>query len=180
MTSKYLISNILNKMDSDLIKFWSTYIFILLLGLGSCTTSFYLGIPPLQKLDKWQIADAMVLDYSRTDSKGMSALNIGFVYNEKEYSFKETVKANDRSKLVSIKIIFPKEDPSKAQVLDRGKMLGIPGYLGLLGILLIRIGYNKIKYRIFGEPPPPPPKLGPNPDFDEVLQFMLKTGRRKD
>ena len=159
-------------------KFWSTNIILLLIGMGSCTGSFYLGKSSITKLLNWETAQGQVIGHTTRTNKSYNGLIVSFPYEGKNYEFKSSLSSETMPRNFRVTVLLPKGDPSQAEARHYGFLLGLPFGLWFLGFVMSGIGYISIKRRIKGEPDPDPSQLKPNPELDGVRDFLKENVRK--
>jgi hypothetical protein len=155
-------------------KFWFTNIILVLLGLGSCTGSYYLGESSLSKLKNWETAEGTLVDFtSKSTKSGNKGAILKFSHQGKEYQFKSQLTSDDVSYRIPVTVMFPKEDPLQAEARQYGFLLGFPFALLFLGFVLCGLGYGSIKRRLKGLPDAvDESQLKPNPKLQGLRDYL--------
>ena len=161
-------------------KFWATYIIVLLLGMGSCAGSFYLGKISNEKIFKWESAEGRVYDYTSQSGGVKKGLKIAFTYQGQPYQFTSRLTSKDLSEYLPVTVIFPKDDPSKAEARNFSELLGLPFFLWLVGLIMCVIGFFKMQNRAAGISPPDPSQMKPNPQLDGLRDFLQDRFKKKE
>ncbi|GHN02070.1 hypothetical protein WSM22_35590 [Cytophagales bacterium WSM2-2] len=132
--------------------------FLLLLALGLCSLwgSYYFGIDTPKKLLKWKWATGKVFGYSDRVGSTYKGLRVKFTYDEKQYEVttKASVSTKDFVMNERVGVVFPEEDPTKAELRSYSRLLVVPLILLLAGLLLCLIGITGIVRKILGKPDP--------------------------
>jgi|GEM_PF-4705950 len=127
-------------------KFWTKNMIALLLGLGSCTGSYYIGKSSFNKIIFWEST------YANLSSPNSSRRVASFIRDGKQYTVRAYVDKKETSS--RIKMIFPSADPSQAEVLSYSKLLLFPLVTVIAGLALIAAGLFSIKHKLFGSKNP--------------------------
>ena len=130
------------------------FILLLALGLVCLWGSYYLGVDTPTKLIKWNWATGKVFGYTSRIGNTYKGLRVKFIYNEKEYEF--TTPENTKNFVMNerVGVVFPEEDPTKAELRSYTRLLFFPAILLIAGLLLCLIGVTGIVRKILGKPDP--------------------------
>ncbi len=155
-------------------KFWAKNLIALLLGVGSCTGTFYIGKTSMHKLKSWESVVGNISssrDIRRTAS---------FTYDGKPYTIYvgNDMDNKDNSRIATV--IFPKEDPSQGEVRNYKMLLGIPLLLGVFGFIMIAVAYFSLRHKSSGRPAIDPNSPEILQQKEEMKQNVLEMKRKFD
>ncbi len=117
----------------------------------------------------WERRPAIVEVYSSSTRKDVAS----FEYNGNTYTFKP-MNASGRNGTA----IFPKDDPSQAELFNYKSFLMIPLFFAVLGLILIVIGFFSMQNRIAGKKVPPPSYNGSR-NFQALQDFANEQDKRR-
>lgn len=126
--------------------FWVKNLIALVLGLGSCAGSYYLGKSSLDKFLHWENT---VADISSSNDIKRTAT---FTYEGNSYTIyvgNGLSKDNNTRKAV---VIFPKEDPAQGEVRNKATLYVLPLVLGLFGFVMIAVAFFSVRHKLSGRP----------------------------
>ena len=150
--------------------FWIKHILFLLVGIASWGGCYYFGKSNLNKVMHWERAPAMIKVYGSKARKDIAS----FTYNGNTYTFKPMNASGSRGTA-----IFPKDDPTQAELLNYKTFLMIPLFFALLGLILIAIGFFSVQNRIAGKNIPAPSHDG-TAHFETLQNFATKLDEKRE
>jgi hypothetical protein len=155
-------------------KFWFNHSLLLLLALGSCSGSYYMGSSSFKKYFMWERTDGTVVDYKMKNKRPYKHAVIRFSSEGKEYTVTSQLIDSDDVPFrnQTVRIMYPKDHPEEAEAKSLGFHWGIPALLAVIGLFVLLVINTNVRRKLRGEAPPKPEDMKSHPKVQELKDFL--------
>jgi hypothetical protein len=140
-------------------KFVLKNLLALVVGVGACVGGWYVGKSSMTKLFSWTDAIGQIQEYTTGNSDKRTNPRVAFKYQGKDYQFVQNGFSSDNADNRTVIVIFPKDNPSQAEIRQWGWLLGVPALLFVFGLVFVAIGVTAFVRRMMGLKGPTPEEL---------------------